>query len=170
MGSLLRRVRGFLRKYFDAIRAHDQRGDPSHRWRIPSVGKTGVLMAMLSLPDKSNELRPMKQKCVRQMGEGLRRKHGDETFQFYNELMNLSDGDCAYARMSSMRVSRLIPGGEIHSASLAEKVRFQELQPGLPAQNRGWKEGESVEKLKQLARAFKVLALRGLEWRVPWNT
>ena len=51
-------------RIYKAVKDQDKRGDPSYRWRVASVGKTGVFLAMMSLPDRSNEFKPEQDRRV----------------------------------------------------------------------------------------------------------
>lgn len=94
-----RKVEDHIRDFFDENLPEDENGDPSSHWRYSSVGKIGVLISMLQLPEKSDALKFLQEECYIEMEKGIKRKHGEQ-FAGYKKLVSPAN-QCPFARSPS---------------------------------------------------------------------
>ena len=140
-------------------------GDPSHRWEVAHVGKTGLLCSILSLPEEDLGIRHAMTSRKEEILKSIRAKRG-QAFLFYSKMLSLARTICPFAALQAIRWHRAVPGAQYSAQSLAEKCRLQCQVPAVHSQEHNWDDATGAQQLKRVARAFSLVTLRAIERRV----
>ena len=160
--GLVGRVKKLNGSFNAHMAAYWRQGDMTARWRVAHVGKTGLLGAILALPETDDNMIAATRLKRMALGEEMKRKHGDE-FNYYPQILELSATSCPYSRLQAVRWHRLITGAQYSGSALIEKIRLQSAVPTENTEKMGWDATTGAESLTEVSRAFRFLVLRAIE-------
>ncbi|CAE7209669.1 unnamed protein product, partial [Symbiodinium sp. KB8] len=160
--GLVSRVKRLTSSFNSHMASFWRQGDMTSRWRVAHVGKTGLLGAILALPETDDNITAATRLKRMALGEEMLRKHGDE-FNYYPQILGLSATDCPYSRLQAVRWHRLITGAQYSGSALIEKIRLQSAVPAENSSKMGWDPETGVESLTEVSRVFRFLVLRAIE-------
>ena len=130
-------VKSLNREYCSLISEAALFGDLTMRWRVAHVGKVGLLVAIMDLPETDTEVREMLEKKKRELKKSLDKKHGAPA-KFLEKMYRLSKSKCPFTKLQSVRWHRLISGCQYSADALSDKCRLQSFVPSEHYKEKGW--------------------------------